>query len=423
MRSIFVRETSCAEVTITSIANSYLRDSLLNGHIKDGCDPADSASRQALNAAALEIDKHLLKLMQTACKADKLEQALEAARLLGQPQSLDAAAKLAGFFHQPGLQERIQLIKEARTGESAVDRERKESKWGHLVDNRTVVDSLAEAQHYASDASHAHPAKQNGLNDLSKPIDKSTGKRSLGDSSALGAKIVKPLYTRAEDSGHGSSEPEFGGGSDAIEEETEDIGAIQDSPESIRAQPADELIRSKAPNPFAKQNGTKPSNPFAKRHAGKVPASGSHVDLKRSDSFFARVDPEAPKSKGATKQAGLFGKTAKEGGEVPSRRGKKRKATADEEAAAEKAKKAKADAQPGLKTFMTKAAAAAKEAAAEDTAMSVVSETLDDTPVGMQIDDNALTSIVEVSSNPVDAFAIITKSQQQILIACDAAEC
>jgi chromosome transmission fidelity protein 4 len=90
--------------------------------------------------AELEIDKNLLKALQTACKAEKLQQALDVVNLLTHPQSIDAAAKLAGFFHLTGLQERIHAVKEAKLYQHKRD-EKRRSKWGHLADDRTIVGS------------------------------------------------------------------------------------------------------------------------------------------------------------------------------------------------------------------------------------------------------------------------------------------
>jgi chromosome transmission fidelity protein 4 len=114
---------------------------MLVHHRKDGATSEDASLIQA----ELEMDKNLLKVLQTACKAEKLQQALDIANLLTHPQSVDAAAKLAGFFHLTGLQERIHSIKEAKMyqRESQWDNRRK-SKWAHLVDDRTVVDSGLE---------------------------------------------------------------------------------------------------------------------------------------------------------------------------------------------------------------------------------------------------------------------------------------
>lgn len=301
---------------------SFMRDTLISGHLKDGLDPHDRSQRTKLNSITLDIDRHLLKLMQIACKADKLEQALDAARLLGQPQSLEAASKLAAFFHQRGLQERIELLKEARSGESSMEKDRRDSKWGHLVDNRTIVDSAQEALGYSSRDAAASVTRT--TNSLSKPVELSgASKRSLGDGSALGQMPARaPPVLQHTDSGLAtSSDPPEYDTTMPIEEEEEDQQQQHDQDEegtqlvdSPAQTPLPQVVpgpKSKAANPFAKQNkaataGPPPtsSNPFAKK------ASAKQTDLKRSDSFFDRVEGTTPAKKGSGggKQSTLFGK-------------------------------------------------------------------------------------------------------------------
>lgn len=57
------------------------------------------------------MDKEMLQLVQGACKADNLQRALDVARLMHHSASIEAAAKVAAFYHLPGLQERIQDVK------------------------------------------------------------------------------------------------------------------------------------------------------------------------------------------------------------------------------------------------------------------------------------------------------------------------
>lgn len=73
-------------------------------------------------------------MMQTACQADKLQRALDLARLLHLPATLEAAIKLAGFYRFPGLQEKIRLVKEARF--DGRGRERSEKAAGFIRNER-----------------------------------------------------------------------------------------------------------------------------------------------------------------------------------------------------------------------------------------------------------------------------------------------
>lgn len=57
------------------------------------------------------MGKEMLQLVQGACKADNLQRALDVARLMHHSATIEAAAKVAAFYHLPGLQERIQSVK------------------------------------------------------------------------------------------------------------------------------------------------------------------------------------------------------------------------------------------------------------------------------------------------------------------------
>jgi chromosome transmission fidelity protein 4 len=94
----------------------------------------------------LQVDKHLLQLISTYCKAERLEAALDAVLLLSQTASLNAAMKISDFFALPALSERIDLIRAAKTGEdpdSAASK--RESKYAHLNDERTIPDPVSRA--------------------------------------------------------------------------------------------------------------------------------------------------------------------------------------------------------------------------------------------------------------------------------------
>lgn len=63
------------------------------------------------------MDKEMLQLVQGACKADNLQRALDVARLMHHSATIEAAAKVAAFYHLPGLQERIQSVKREKEKE------------------------------------------------------------------------------------------------------------------------------------------------------------------------------------------------------------------------------------------------------------------------------------------------------------------
>ena len=65
----------------------------------------------SIKTREVALDKELLQLVQGACKADNLQRALDVTRLMHNPATVDAAAKVAAFYHLPGLQERMQEVK------------------------------------------------------------------------------------------------------------------------------------------------------------------------------------------------------------------------------------------------------------------------------------------------------------------------
>ena len=92
---------------------SFARETLLLNMQRDALDD-DELTTETLSARELALDKELIQLIQVACKADKLSRALDLARLLHHTPSLDSAAKVAGFYHLVGLQEKILRLRDAR---------------------------------------------------------------------------------------------------------------------------------------------------------------------------------------------------------------------------------------------------------------------------------------------------------------------
>ena len=81
--------------------------------LKDALGP-DELTTDEIAAKELELDKTLIQLIQNACKNDKLPRALDLVKMLHHTASYDMAAKVAGFYHLIGLQEKIEMLKADR---------------------------------------------------------------------------------------------------------------------------------------------------------------------------------------------------------------------------------------------------------------------------------------------------------------------
>lgn len=194
---------SSFQVIVTISLYSYLRESMIVAHNKDGLPASGNhALRMAVTKQQVDVDKLLLKMIAMACKTDRIQQALDATYALSQIASVDAAAKVAAFHRLPGLQERIHLIKEGKMDEDEDDVDRRASKWGHLVDERPAVDSSV-------------PRVSNSTsNPLTKPFETVRGKGVSRDSNRYPSEVPIPsisfsttsFSTAMDDSGIGSSD-------------------------------------------------------------------------------------------------------------------------------------------------------------------------------------------------------------------------
>lgn len=136
----------------------------------------------------MEMDKSVLKLVQLACKNEKHQQAVDLAKMLHTSAALGGAVKIANLYAISALAERFEQLKDVKDGiygssrRDRAEQQKREGKYAHLVDNRTIPDSGLQIG--AGTRGDRHGA---GLNPLSLPFGatskpKKTAKSVFSDS-------------------------------------------------------------------------------------------------------------------------------------------------------------------------------------------------------------------------------------------------
>jgi len=254
-----------------------LEESVARGRVVAPADPEST----------IAIDKQLLQLVQGACKADQLGRALDLARLMTSTSTLEAAHKLATFYHLPGLGEKIAAVKHGKERDG----------------RRKVIarDMLAGKERVRSTS----PVKRDPARQFAD-FAPTTRRRTVRNSDvhvsrpetpgAGGNTTFIPETPTGDDEGvtetpgfdDDGMTGGFGFGSErvpspppAFANESPKRPAKREREDDPFALPS--LPKENAPkNPFAKKD--KPSNPFAKA------AQAKPLDSVKSTSFFDRVD-------------------------------------------------------------------------------------------------------------------------------------
>lgn len=243
--------------------------------LRDALDiSADGETEYTLKQRSVALDKELLQLVQGACKADNLQRALDLTRLMHNPATVEAAAKIAGFYHLPGLQERISAVS------IAVERKKRRRP-------EARHSTYAPASYATSSASASAIPPTKGFSDFAprdKPRRSFGGKVRDRDSTPASTATATPFVpetphadmdddddmTPAPMAAPTPASPEY-------KRKRDDPAPVPGDEENFapRAEPA------AAKNPFAKKAA---GNPFAK------PAVAKPLDAIKSTSFFDRVD-------------------------------------------------------------------------------------------------------------------------------------
>jgi chromosome transmission fidelity protein 4 len=140
----------------------------------------ESDAAYEVNKLEVSQDKELLKLVQAACKADKLQRALDIVRIMNNPKTIEAAGKVAAFYHLPGLQEKIGIIREATE-----DKKRRKERAGRNESYRMVARETPVP-------SYASPVPSRAALAAAKVTE--FAPRSLGSKRASRAQVASTTY-------------------------------------------------------------------------------------------------------------------------------------------------------------------------------------------------------------------------------------
>ncbi|WVQ98084.1 hypothetical protein IAU59_005206 [Kwoniella sp. CBS 9459] len=264
-----------------------LEESLVRGHITLSAisDSTDLDAEFLIKEREVALDKELLQLVQAACKADNLQRALDLARLMHNTGTIEAAAKVAAFYHLPGLQERIGGVK------SEKERKRRAQR------SRPRVTDYTPAPIPSSSTANGTAAGQPNKSFTTDFAPRAGGSRRLFGGVNRDATPVStaPNSTYIPETPGNEVEltpaPEVENGSPVAKRRKLD----DEQPEDFAVPPPPQA-RKKDEFPFPNNTSAAPKNPFARKAAaGSNPFSkpaGNHtpLDSVKSTSFFDRVD-------------------------------------------------------------------------------------------------------------------------------------
>ena len=291
----------------------FARDWILLGWDKDAL--VDTVlTTDEIAKGELALDKGLIKLMQTAIKADQLQRAHDVVRLMHHSTSLDMALKMAQFYHLLGLEEKIKEWKRFVQDRERLEEER-DARRGWKDASRPVGmgEELVSAQFGHSSGrpggfdTTAFPRKSLGS---AKPLIGTTAfsKRSneadkftSSGATAYGADIYDHDHGRGSPSADGEVDVDMrtdlitapaprksSPGSDGKRKREQDDPMDVDMGISAKKAKLEAPAKPVTTNPFAKKApaavpaAAKP-NPFARNGPGVK-------SMMKSTSFFEKVD-------------------------------------------------------------------------------------------------------------------------------------
>ncbi|KAJ3038284.1 hypothetical protein HK097_003216 [Rhizophlyctis rosea] len=115
------------ETPIVQLEEKYWKGAVVARHLRGLSEGGDVGREAEIGRRDLEMDKILVQLILAACKAERVERALDLCRCLQSLKSLDGAIKIAVHHHLPGLAERMSLVKEAKIKKMREEEERSQA--------------------------------------------------------------------------------------------------------------------------------------------------------------------------------------------------------------------------------------------------------------------------------------------------------
>ena len=289
------------------------RDSILLGWNKDALVGTELTTDE-IAKGELALDKGLIKLLQTAIKADQLQRAHDIVRLMHHSTSLDMALKVAQFYHLLGLEEKIKEWKRVVQDRERLEEERDARReWRNVGRPVGMGEGLVSAQFGLGSGAPggfdtaAVPRKSLGS---AKPL---TGTTAFSKNSGKADK-----FTSSSTTAYGDDIYDYGQGSPPADGEIDvDMSADltpalapRESPPSSdgkRKREQEDLmdfdmgISAKKAKLEAPAKPVPTTNPFAKKTPAAIPAAakpnpfarnGSGAkSIMKSTSFFEKVAP------------------------------------------------------------------------------------------------------------------------------------
>ncbi|TCD67448.1 hypothetical protein EIP91_012365 [Steccherinum ochraceum] len=269
------------------------RETMLLDIIRDGL--GSELTTDDIARRELTLDKEIIQLIQSACKADKLARAIDLVKLLHHTTSFDMAIKVARFYHLAGLEEKVELLKEEREegGEGRLERARekrreKERYLAPLTPPRMPAYAQASSRPKAFQDFRPPPAihrpglERAGPSNPKPPLRDTQTTTSTYDDTTFETDDSQLLDV------DDYAAPSTSDGKRKRSEERETSAGADPKRRTLASSDAlgGAQVRS---NPFARKPGADSgrSNPFANKAPEPL---ASKKSLHKSESFFSKVD-------------------------------------------------------------------------------------------------------------------------------------